>query len=86
MNIDISSMGSVGINSSTIKSHGPIHTSTAGSGKPTLSNNEPFHMDNTPVSLEGRFPSKDKQVFFDENDNDEEKMFEMYDVDDKDFK
>ena len=43
-------------------------------------------MDRTPVGLEQRFPTKDKQEYFDENNMDEEKLFGMYDVSDADFK
>ena len=43
-------------------------------------------MDRTPVGLEARFPTKDKKMYFDENNLDEEKLFGMYNVSDDDFK
>lgn len=84
MKVNTSSLGSIGLSSNFMKSHGPIHTSTAGG----LSNSvqDAFHLDETPVSLDSRFPSKDKQVFFDENNTDEEKLFEMYNVNEDDLK
>jgi hypothetical protein len=84
MKVNTSSLGSLGLDSKIIKSHGPIHTSTAGSLKNSIQ--DAFHLDETPVSLDGRFPSKEKQVFFDENNSDQEKLFEMYDVSENDLK
>lgn len=63
--------------------HGPIHSNSY--NKHSL-NKDAFHLDRTPVALGGRFPSKEKQGFFDENNVDEEKLFGMYDVSDDDFK
>ena len=65
----------------TNKSNGPIHSSSyLKSG-----NSKVFHLDRTPISLDGRYPSKAKQGFFDENNADQEKMFSMYNVSDQDF-
>ena len=66
----------------TNKSNGPIHSN---SYLKSGGNSKVFHMDRTPISLEGRYPSKAKQEFFDENNADQEKMFSMYNVSDQDF-
>lgn len=66
-----------------MKLNGPIHSN---SYKKSSSNNEGFHLDRTPVTLGHRFPDKEKQVFFDENNIDEENLFGMYNVSDADFK
>jgi len=66
-----------------IKFHGPMHSD---SYSKRSSKKSAFHMDRTPVGLEARFPTKDKKMYFDENNLDEEKLFGMYNVSDDDFK
>ena len=66
-----------------LKLHGPIHSNSY--SKHSL-NKDAFHLDRTPVALGGRFPTKEKQGFFDENNVEEEKLFGMYNISDSDFK
>jgi hypothetical protein len=66
-----------------IKMHGPIHSDSFNK----MSNSKSaFHLDRTPVALAQRFPTKKKQGFFDENNEQEEHLFGMYNVTDDDFK
>lgn len=66
-----------------LKLHGPVHSDSfnkVGASKGA------FHLDRTPVALAQKFPTKKKQGFFDENNEQEEHLFGMYDVTDDDFK
>ena len=65
---------------------GPVYNHTLQRHMDSGVGKSAFHLDRTPIQLEGHFPGKDKEEFFDENNAKEEHMFTMYDVSDDDFK
>ena len=89
LNTNTNSLLSLGIGSPaklSLQSHGPIHSSILGNRKAVLNKKGVFHMDRTPITLEGRFPPKSKRAYFDENNAEEEQLFQMYDIKAGDFK
>ena len=65
---------------------GPVYNHTLQRHLDSGGDKTAFHLDRTPIKLEGHFPGKEKEEFFDENNVKEEHMFTMYDVSDDDFK